>query len=68
MDAVSIGYRLREARVSNNESSADVCRALNISNSALSMYESGKRIPRDDVKIKLAEHYGCSVASIFFAE
>lgn len=40
---------------------------LGISYSAISAYESGQRIPRDDVKIKLANYYGESVQNIFFS-
>ena len=45
-----------------------VANACGISVSALAMYEQGERIPRDDIKIKLADFYSCSVDSIFFAK
>jgi putative transcriptional regulator len=44
----------------------DVAKALGISVSALQMYENGRRIPRDDIKIRIAEYYGVSVESIFY--
>lgn len=43
-----------------------VAKAIGVSTSALSMYENGQRVPRDAVKIRIAEFYGKSVASIFF--
>ena len=36
----------------------EVATAVGISFSALCMYETGRRIARDDVKIALAEYYG----------
>lgn len=43
-----------------------VAEEIGISLSALTMYETGKRIPRDEIKIKLAKFYGKSVGEIFF--
>ncbi|WP_206921876.1 helix-turn-helix transcriptional regulator [Alicyclobacillus suci] len=40
--------------------------AIGISVSALQMYENARRIPRDDIKVKLAEYYGVSVQELFF--
>lgn len=37
-----------------------------ISVSALQMYENGKRIPRDPIKVRLARYYGKTVQEIFF--
>ena len=42
---------------------ADAC---GISKSALAMYELGERIPRDEIKIKLAAYYNTTVEAIFF--
>lgn len=43
-----------------------VAAACGISVSALSMYETGARVPRDEIKVKLARYYGKSVQSLFF--
>ena len=48
-------------------SQEEVANAIGISSSALSMYENGERIPRDEIKIKLAEYYETSVEQIFFS-
>lgn len=64
MNSKAIGKRLIELR--GNKSQVEVARAVGISDSALSMYECGERIPRDAVKIKLADYYKCSIQSIFF--
>lgn len=44
----------------------EVSTDLGISISALTMYENGHRIPRDEIKIKLAQYYNKSVQEIFF--
>ncbi|MHC1715062.1 MAG: helix-turn-helix transcriptional regulator [Acidaminococcaceae bacterium] len=43
-----------------------VANACGISKSALAMYELGERIPRDEIKIKLAAYYNTTVEAIFF--
>lgn len=53
-------------KLRGNRSQEEVAKAVNISTSALSMYENGSRIPRDEIKIKLAKYYGKSVQYIFF--
>jgi len=58
--------RLREAR--GKESIASVAFALGISQSALRMYEAGKRRPRDEVKIMLADYYNYPVRYLFFGQ
>lgn len=45
-----------------------VAKACGISVSALAMYEQGERIPRDDIKIRLAKYYESSVEFIFFEQ
>lgn len=46
----------------------EVANALNISKSALAMYEAGKRVPRDPTKARIAKYYKKSVPYIFFNE
>ena len=65
MDKSVISERLVKLR--GAKSQEEVARATGISPSALSMYENGERVPRDEVKIRLAEYYGTSVEEIFFA-
>lgn len=68
MNAVEIGKKLRELRHSKGVQMATICDATGISLSALGMYECGKRIPRDEIKIKLAEFFGVSVDFLFFSD
>lgn len=48
------------------KSREEVANAVGVSVSAISMYENGERIPRDNIKIKLAKYYGKTVQEIFF--
>lgn len=64
MDAKAIGRRLVQLR--GIKTGDEVSKALGISRSALCMYEKGERIPRDPIKIRLAEYYGTTVQELFF--
>lgn len=59
-----IGKRLVNLR--GNKTQEMVAKDIGISTSALSMYETGERIPRDTIKVMIAKYYGVSVQSIFF--
>lgn len=65
-DNTVIAQRLRKLR--GIESIKTVAKACEISPSALSMYENGARIPRDEVKVKLAQYYATTVEAIFFTD
>lgn len=66
MDPVQIGKTLKGLREQKGESAEELSKALNISASAVAMYETGKRVPRDEIKIRIAEHFVVPVESIFF--
>lgn len=53
-------------RARGNKKREDVARDIGISLSAIAMYETGARVPRDEIKIKLANYYGVSVQQLFF--
>lgn len=63
---MDLGKRLRELRGDQNRD--NVAAAIGISTSALGMYECNRRIPRDDVKKRIAEYYGISIQQLFFDE
>ena len=65
LNNVAIAKKLIELR--NGRSRDTVAKACGISVSALAMYEQGERIPRDDIKVRLANYYNRSVNFIFFA-
>lgn len=48
------------------KSREEVANAVGVSLSAISMYENGARIPRDEIKVKLADYFGTSVQALFF--
>lgn len=50
------------------KSREEVAKAVGISVSTLQMYENGQRIPRDNIKIKLANFYGVTVQTIFLIQ
>lgn len=66
LDQKQITQKLIELR--GEKPREEVAKACNISVSALAMYEQGNRVPRDDIKIRLANYYGKPVGFIFYAE
>lgn len=64
IDTLEMARRLVELR--GDKSQATVAADLGISVSALSSYETGQRIPRDEVKVRIAAYYRRSVPYIFF--
>lgn len=65
MDASKIGKTLRELR--GDRSQREIAKAVGITVMALSQYENGNRIPRDEIKLRLAQFYGKTVDAIFYA-
>ncbi len=60
------GYGEKLKALRGDKSADEVAKAINVSRSAIGMYESEERIPRDDIKIRLAEYFGTTVQAIFF--
>lgn len=65
-DPVKIGQRLSNLR--GNRTLKEVANAVGISISALAMYETGKRVPRDEIKVMLARYFNTSVEALFFTD
>lgn len=61
---MTVAERLVKAR--GNKRREEVAEAIGVSLSAISMYENGERIPRDETKIKIANYYGTTVQELFF--
>lgn len=68
MDTKAIGRKLEVLRKAKGVTQAEVAEAIGVSAMAVSLYEKGERIPRDEVKIKLADFFSTPVSSIFFGE
>ena len=56
----------RLQRLRGERSREEVAKAVGVSISAIAMYENGERIPRDGIKLEIAEYYQKSVQEIFF--
>ena len=73
MNPDAIGKRLRELRNATGKSAETVAAEINktgnvhIGAAAISAYERGNRIPRDELKIALAHYFGVGVDELFFA-
>lgn len=61
---MSFGEKLRELR--GEKSLFEAANEVGISKSALAMYERNERVPRDEVKIRIANYYHKTVQEIFF--
>lgn len=66
MDPNQIAETMKSLREGRGETIEESAQAIEVSSSAIAMYETGKRIPRDEIKIRIAEHYNVPVESIFF--
>ena len=64
MEETKIAQRLIELR--GDIPRKVVAKEVGITKNALCNYENGIRIPKDPIKIKIAEYYGVTVQSIFF--
>lgn len=60
----SLLIRLREER---GMTQAELAEKLGISPSAMSAYEQGARVPRDEIKVRIAEFFGVSILDVFYA-
>ena len=65
MNKQRIGEKLKELR--GDRPKEEICIAAGISTSALTMYELGQRIPRDEIKEALARIYKTSVQELFYS-
>lgn len=61
---MSTGAKLKELR--GDKTQQEVAEGIGITKSALAMYERDERIPRDEVKIRIAEYFGVSLLYLFF--
>ena len=61
-----IGKRLQTLRTERGLTETALAKELGVSQSAITMYESGRRIPRDEIKIKIAAYFARPIESIFY--
>ena len=63
-----VPYGRRLVNLRGEKSQSEVARSVGIATSTLGMYETEQRMPRDSIKVALAEYYKTSVQKIFFDE
>ena len=61
----NIGKKLINLR--GKKTRKEVATAVGVSKSAIAMYERGERVPKDEIKTRIAKFYKKSVESIFYA-
>ena len=64
----TIGDTLRELREAKNKTVAQAAEGIGITPSALSNYENNIRMPRDNIKIAIAEYYKKPIQKIFYVK
>lgn len=63
---MTVGKKLRKLR---GERSLDtMAELLGITKSSLAMYERDERVPRDEIKVKIATFFNLTVGELFFNE
>lgn len=62
---MAFGEVLRELRGSKSQDK--IAREIGLTKSAWAMYERNERIPRDEVKIRIASYFGKTVQEIFLS-
>lgn len=63
---MSFGKNLRELR--GEKTQEETAKSIGITKSSWAMYEREERIPRDEVKIRIAQYFHKTVQEIFFAQ
>lgn len=66
MDAKLVGERIKNLRQEKKMSQQEFAEAINVACSTVSMYENGERIPRDQIKLAIANLFGVTVDYLFF--
>lgn len=61
-----IAKRLVDLR--GDRTQATVATAIGTSVSSVAMYESGSRMPRDEIKVAIARYFGKTVEEIFYTQ
>ena len=56
--------KLRELR--GDKTQEEIAREVGVTKSSWAMYERNERVPRDEVKIRIADYFHKSVQEIFF--
>lgn len=63
---MSLGEKLKLLREKKGISVDEMATELDLTRQAIYNYENNIRIPRDEIKVKIAKYYNRSVGEIFF--
>lgn len=66
MDAKQVGEKIKSLRQERKMSQQEFADAIDVASSTVSMYENGERIPRDQIKLAIANLFGVTVDYLFF--
>ena len=68
MEKVSnkVGNRLKQLRIQKNMTQKELADTLELSVSAISMYEQGSRVPSDKIKKRYSLFFNKSIDRLFF--
>jgi len=61
-----VPYGRRLVKLRGKKSQEEAAKGIGIATSTLGMYETERRIPRDSIKMAIANYYGTTVQDIFF--
>ena len=61
-----IPYGRRLVKLRGKKSQEEAAKGIGIATSTLGMYETERRVPRDSIKMAIANYYGTTVQDIFF--
>lgn len=61
-----IGESIVKLRNNRNLTQEEFGKEIGISASAVTMYETGRRVPRDEIKVKIANFFGVPIERIFY--
>ena len=67
MDRQYIASKLVELRKKSGLTQKEVSERIGVSSSSYSQYETGDKLPRDDVKVAISKLFNRSVQFIFFS-
>ena len=65
-DRKVIGERIKKNRIRLDLTQEQLAEKVNVKTSAISMYETGERMPRDETKKRLATLFGMTIDELFF--
>lgn len=63
---MTTGKKLKALR--GKKSQKKTAEEIGITKSALAMYERDERVPRDEIKIKIAKYYNEPIEALFYAQ